>query len=59
MIYPKNFEQKIGFDEIRALLNSHCLSNMGRGRVDQMQFQTSPQVIRRLHQEVQEFRQVM
>ena len=59
MIYPKNFEQKIEFNEIRALLNSHCLSSMGRGRVDQMQFQTSPQVIRRLHQEVQEFRQIM
>ena len=59
MIYPKNFEQKIGFNEIRVLLNSHCLSSMGRGRVEQMQFETTPQVIRQLHQQVQEFQQVM
>ena len=55
MIYPKNFEQKIGFNEIRVLLNSHCLSSMGRGRVEQMQFETTPQVIRQLHQQVHEF----
>ena len=29
MIYPQNFEQKIGFDEIRTLLTGHCLSTLG------------------------------
>lgn len=55
MLYPKNFEQKIGFNEIRNLLYSHCLSEMGKERVSRMEFQTSANVIRQLHQQVQEF----
>lgn len=38
MIYPKNFEQKIGFDAIRQFLKEHCISNMGVEYVDQMQY---------------------
>lgn len=34
MIYPKNFESKIGFDEIRTIIRSHCLSNMGKEKND-------------------------
>ena len=40
MIYPHNFEQKIGFDQIRQLLKSKCLSTLGEERVDEMTFQT-------------------
>ena len=29
MIYPQNFEQKIGFDQIRQLLKDKCLSTLG------------------------------
>ena len=36
MIYPKNFEQKIGFTEIRALLRERCLSTLGKEKVDEM-----------------------
>lgn len=59
MLYPKNFEKKIGFDEIRTLLHSHCLSNLGRERVDDMKFATSGKEVRYLHQQVSEFRQIM
>jgi len=38
MIYPHNFEQKIGFDTIRDLLKSKCLSTLGEERVDSMSF---------------------
>ena len=38
MIYPNNFEQKIGFDQIRHLLKEKCLSSLGEERVDAMQF---------------------
>lgn len=38
MIYPKNFEQKIGFDEVRSQLKSYCLSPLGKERVDNMAF---------------------
>jgi DNA mismatch repair protein MutS2 len=42
MIYPLNFEQKIGFDQIRLLLKSHCLCPLGLERVDEMTFLTDP-----------------
>lgn len=45
MIYPQNFEEKIGFDNIRALLNGKCLSDLGRERVAGMSFATSLHVI--------------
>ncbi len=38
MIYPHNFEQKIGFDTIRDLLKAKCLSTLGEERVDKMSF---------------------
>ncbi|MDR0973504.1 MAG: endonuclease MutS2 [Prevotellaceae bacterium] len=38
MIYPNNFEQKIGFDRIRQLLAAHCLSPLGAERVDEVSF---------------------
>ena len=34
MIYPENFEHKIGFDEIRQWLRGHCLSSLGTDWVD-------------------------
>jgi len=59
MIYPQHFEQKIGFTEIRQLLSNHCLSSLGRSRVEQMTFLTKHEEIRLLHQQVQEFRHIM
>ena len=41
MIYPQNFEQKIGFDSIRHLLKEKCLSTLGQERVDEMNFSES------------------
>ena len=38
MIYPQNFEQKIGFDQIRQLLKEKCLSTLGEERVIDMAF---------------------
>lgn len=38
MIYPHNFEQKIGFDNIRQLLKDKCLSTLGEERVEEMAF---------------------
>lgn len=38
MIYPQNFEQKIGFDHIRQLLKDKCLSTLGEERVAKMDF---------------------
>ena len=38
MIYPQNFENKIGYDQIRHLLKERCLSPMGEERVEEMHF---------------------
>ena len=37
MIYPNNYEQKIGFDEIRRLLKGHCQSSLGQEKVDEIE----------------------
>lgn len=41
-IYPENFELKIGFAQIRAMLKEICLSNLGKELVDEMKFITKP-----------------
>ncbi|WP_165043125.1 endonuclease MutS2 [Dysgonomonas sp. ZJ709] len=38
MIYPDNFESKIGFDKIRQLLTGKCLSSLGEEKVQEMNF---------------------
>src|SRR5664279_244438 len=38
MIYPENFENKIGFDRIRSLLREKCLSPMGLDKVENLKF---------------------
>ncbi|MCR4921678.1 MAG: Smr/MutS family protein [Bacteroidaceae bacterium] len=59
MLYPKNFEQKIGFNEIRTLLLAHCLSPLGRERVDGMHFLSVPEEVRTAHRQVGELRQML
>ena len=55
MIYPQNFEQKIGFDSIRQLLKERCLSTLGEERVSDMTFSESYDEINRRLEEVTEF----
>jgi DNA mismatch repair protein MutS2 len=51
MIYPENFEQKIGFDKIRQLIAAHCLSPLGKEKVAAMTFSSDLDLIRsQLHQ---------
>ena len=40
MIYPDNFEQKIGFDQIRRMLQELCLSSLGRELINNIVFMT-------------------
>lgn len=58
MIYPKNFEQKIGFTEIRTLLRERCLSPLGKERVDEMSFSTDAGQINTWMKEIREFRRI-
>lgn len=59
MIYPQNFEQKIGFNDIRHLLAGLCLSTLGTERVDEMTFQTDAGTIRELHEQTREFMRIL
>ena len=58
-IYPENFEHKIGFDKIRELLNSRCLSEMGKEQAAVCQFSTDPQLIERQLDETIEFQKII
>lgn len=41
MIYPENFEYKIGFDKIRQLIAGKCLSPLGEEKVRNMSFSSA------------------
>jgi DNA mismatch repair protein MutS2 len=58
MIYPKTFESKLGFDEVRALLRGRCLSTLGKDMVDVMAFSDDPATINEWLAQVREFRRL-
>ena len=58
MIYPNNFEHKLGFDEIRRLLKERCLSTLGKEKVDEIAFSTDADVINEWLAQVREFRRL-
>lgn len=55
MIYPQNFEQKIGFDQIRQLLKDKCLSTLGEEKVNEMNFSDHFEEVDELLNQVAEF----
>mgnify|MGYP001310493814 FL=1 len=59
MIYPENFESKIGFDRIRELLKERCLSPMGIEKVDGIHFNTDPALISEQLTATYEFQQLL
>ena len=58
-IYPDNFEQKIGFDRIRQMLTSHCLSQMGRELVEDLLFMNDYDQIDQQTELVREFHTII
>lgn len=59
MVYPANFEQKVGFDEIRRMLAERCLSEEARERVEEMAPSRDASNVNRLQEEAREFRRIM
>ena len=59
VIYPNNFEHKLGFDEVRRLLKGHCLSTLGKEKVDQMAFSTDAATVNEWLRQVSEFRRLL
>lgn len=59
MIYPENFENKIGFDRIRNLLRERCLSPMGLERIDNIEFIDDFEKLSRILSATYEFQQIL
>lgn len=59
MIYPANFESKIGFSEIRAILRDDCMSALGTEMVDKLEFSDDAVIINDMLNQVREFRHLL
>lgn len=59
MIYPSDFENKIGFKAIRERLNELCISEMGKEFVDKMCFCTDVDEIHTYLRLIQDFETLM
>jgi len=59
MIYPENFEYKIGFDRIRNLLREKCLSPMGLEKVDSIEFIGDYEQLSHILSATYEFQQIL
>ena len=55
MNYPANFEQKIGFDQIKQNLSQLCISTMGEQFVDKLRFSSNLSLIKKLLEQSSEF----
>ncbi len=58
-IYPGNFESKIGFDRIREMLKSRCISALGEEYAEAMHFETSFPAVSILLGETDEFLRII
>ncbi|MCF6170848.1 MAG: Smr/MutS family protein [Bacteroidales bacterium] len=59
MIYPRNFEQKVGFDQIRELIAEKCISPMGRRFTEKIRFSAKREVIENMLDQTVEFGQIL
>ena len=58
MVYPVNFETKIGFTDIRRLLRGNCLSTLGSEMVDDIAFSNDADTINEWMEQIKEFRRL-
>ena len=59
MLYPKNIEQKLGFDLIREYLKQECLCPLGQAYVDRIRFSTDFDLVGKMVQQTEEFRKLL
>ena len=55
MIYPDNYEHKIGFKSIREMLSAHCISAMGLENAEKMAFSSDKALIVKSLEQTEEF----
>ena len=56
MLYPENIEEKLGFLDIKEKIQSYCLSDMGREKVNQIRFTTDFKSLTKILGETWEFK---
>lgn len=59
MIYPDNYEKKIGFEDVRRMLRGNCLCTIGCDEVDAMSFMTDGDTVSARLTEVRELRRAL
>lgn len=59
MIYPNNFEQRIGIDAIRQYIIEKCLCSMGEEKVKAMSFSTNYATLEKWLEQTGEFAQIV
>ncbi|NQU88755.1 MAG: Smr/MutS family protein [Mariniphaga sp.] len=59
VIYPENFEIKIGFDKIREMLSENCISTLGKDQVEAILFSKNINELQYLHNIVDEFVKIL
>ncbi|MBN2683259.1 MAG: Smr/MutS family protein [Bacteroidales bacterium] len=55
MVYPNNFEQKIGFDNIRNLIKENCLGDAAKEQADNLHMFTQADIVQSLLKQTEEF----
>lgn len=59
MIYPENFESKIGFTTIRKILKEFCLSGLGQSLAQEISFSNKASEVNEWQSQVREFRRLL
>ena len=59
MIYPDNFEHKIGFNDIRSMMRERCLSPLGKEQVEKMTFSDDATQVNEWLMQTREFRHLL
>jgi len=57
-IYPKNFEEKVGFDRIRELVSLRCLCGLGIKKVAEARYIADFEDVSRMLSEVDEMKTI-
>ena len=58
-LYPRNIEQKLGFDGVRQILSDLCQSGLGKSEVEEMGFSSDYREVRRRLNETFEMKRVI
>lgn len=59
MIYPQNSLQKLGFEDIKNTIRNLCISEMGRGMVEKIQFMSNYDQINKFLRQTSEFKNIL